>query len=76
MATLLITFGLIFFVICIMSVGVIFGRKPLSERGCGGCESPDGDCAAGCKKYGEGDLSSGGPQSGGPSGFPKTRTPV
>ncbi|MDR2258382.1 MAG: hypothetical protein LBE14_04440 [Treponema sp.] len=51
MVTLLITFGLILFVVCIMSIGVIAGRKPISGGGCGGCESLKNDCAAGCKKF-------------------------
>jgi hypothetical protein len=51
MVTVFITFGLILFVVFIMSIGVIFGRKPISGGSCGGCEGLKDDCAAGCEKY-------------------------
>jgi hypothetical protein len=51
MTTILITFGLILAVVGMMSLGVIFGRKPLSHENCGGCEGLKDDCAAGCTKF-------------------------
>jgi hypothetical protein len=33
-----------------MSVGVIFGRKPMTKENCGGCEGLTNDCGAGCVK--------------------------
>jgi hypothetical protein len=51
MATILITFGLILAAIGMMSLGVIFGRGPISKENCGGCEGLKDDCAAGCAKF-------------------------
>jgi hypothetical protein len=51
MTTILITFGLILAAVGMMSLGVIFGRKPMSKENCGGCEGLKDDCAAGCTKF-------------------------
>ncbi|MDR1278834.1 MAG: hypothetical protein LBK02_08790 [Treponema sp.] len=52
MATLLITFGVILVVVGLMSVGVIFGRKPISGGSCCDKAGPDAGCA-GCEKNGK-----------------------
>jgi hypothetical protein len=52
MATVLVSFGLILCVVLIMSVGVLFGRKPLSGGSCGNGEDRKPECAE-CEKYGQ-----------------------
>jgi hypothetical protein len=52
METVLISFGIILFVVLIMSVGVLFGRKPLSEGSCCNGEGQKTECAD-CEKYGK-----------------------
>ncbi|WP_303787060.1 (Na+)-NQR maturation NqrM [Azovibrio restrictus] len=44
----LITFGVIVFLVLIMAIGVMFGRKPIAGS-CGGYKELDVECAAGCK---------------------------
>lgn len=44
----LVTFGVIVFLVLIMAIGVIFGRKPIAGS-CGGYKELDVECAAGCK---------------------------
>lgn len=48
MDTFLITFGAIAFLVLIMAIGVMFGRKPIAGS-CGGYKALDVECAAGCK---------------------------
>jgi hypothetical protein len=50
MVSLLITWGIIVFVVFIMSIGVIFGRKPLSEGSCHDGSGMNAKCA-GCEKH-------------------------
>jgi hypothetical protein len=52
MATLLITFGIILVVVGLMSIGVIFGRKPISGGSCCDKAGMNGECA-GCEKNGK-----------------------
>jgi hypothetical protein len=47
MTTLLVTFGIIVFLVLIMAIGVLFGRKPIAGS-CGGYEALHIACAAGC----------------------------
>jgi len=42
------TFVLIVFLVLIMAIGVLFGRKPISGS-CGGYETLGAECAAGCR---------------------------
>jgi hypothetical protein len=49
LTTLLISFGIILFVVLIMAVGVIFGRRPLAG-GCCDDKERKADCA-GCVKH-------------------------
>ena len=44
----LVTFGVIVFLVLIMAIGVMFGRKPIAGS-CGGYKELDVECAAGCK---------------------------
>jgi hypothetical protein len=48
-ATVLITFGIVLFVVLAMSIGVLLGRKPISEGSC--CEGSNlkPECA-GCER--------------------------
>ncbi|MDR1648278.1 MAG: (Na+)-NQR maturation NqrM [Zoogloeaceae bacterium] len=48
MILFLVTFGLIAFLVLIMAIGVMFGRKPIAGS-CGGYDALHLDCAAGCK---------------------------
>lgn len=48
MKIFLITFALIVFLVFIMAIGVLFGRKPISGS-CGGYETLGAECAAGCR---------------------------
>ncbi|MDR3352085.1 MAG: (Na+)-NQR maturation NqrM [Zoogloeaceae bacterium] len=48
MITFLVTFGIILFLVFIMAIGVMMGRKPIAGR-CGGHEALRGECAAGCR---------------------------
>ncbi|MDR2210210.1 MAG: hypothetical protein LBO65_01890 [Spirochaetaceae bacterium] len=50
MAAVMISFGIILVVMVLMSMGLFFGRRPLSGGSCGG-EDPAG--CAGCEKYGK-----------------------
>ena len=43
-----VTFGVIVFLVLIMAIGVMFGRKPIAGS-CGGYKELDVECAAGCK---------------------------
>lgn len=49
MTTFLVTLGVILLLVLLMSIGVIFGRKPIAGS-CGGYNTLDIECAAGCKK--------------------------
>lgn len=49
MNTFLVTFGAIAFLVLIMAIGVMFGRKPIAGS-CGGYKVLDIECAAGCKE--------------------------
>jgi len=49
MSTFLVTFGIIVFLVLIMAIGVMFGRKPIAGS-CGGYKVLDVECAAGCKE--------------------------
>lgn len=49
MQTFLVTFGIIAFLVLIMTIGVMFGRKPIAGS-CGGYKALNLDCAAGCKE--------------------------
>ncbi|MCL2076285.1 MAG: (Na+)-NQR maturation NqrM [Betaproteobacteria bacterium] len=48
MTLFFVTFGVIVFLVLIMAIGVMFGRKPIMGS-CGGYEALNVDCAAGCK---------------------------
>ncbi|MDR2164182.1 MAG: (Na+)-NQR maturation NqrM [Zoogloeaceae bacterium] len=48
MATFFVTFGVIVFLVFIMAIGVLFGRKPIAGS-CRGYEPLGAECAAGCK---------------------------
>ncbi|MDR2365557.1 MAG: (Na+)-NQR maturation NqrM [Zoogloeaceae bacterium] len=43
-----VTFGVIVFLVLIMAIGVLCGRKPIAGS-CGGYEALNVECAAGCK---------------------------
>jgi hypothetical protein len=45
----LVTFGIIVFLVFIMAIGVMLGRKPIVGS-CGGYEALHVECVAGCKK--------------------------
>ncbi|GHU44773.1 hypothetical protein AGMMS50289_13900 [Betaproteobacteria bacterium] len=48
MTTFWVTFGIIVFLVFIMAIGVLFGRKPI-RGSCGGYEALGAECAIGCK---------------------------
>jgi hypothetical protein len=48
MTTFFVTFGIIVFLVFIMAIGVMFGRKPM-RGSCGGYEALGAKCAIGCK---------------------------
>jgi len=48
MTLFFITFGLIVFLVFIMAIGVMMGRKPIAGS-CGGYDALKIECAAGCK---------------------------
>jgi hypothetical protein len=48
MSTFFVTFGIILFLVLIMAIGVLFGRKPI-QGSCGGYENLHMECAIGCK---------------------------
>ncbi|GHT89737.1 hypothetical protein FACS1894101_0870 [Betaproteobacteria bacterium] len=48
MVTFFVTFGIIVFLVFIMTIGVLFGRKPIAGS-CGGYENLNMKCAIGCK---------------------------
>jgi hypothetical protein len=48
MTILLFTFGIIVFLVLIMAIGVLFGRKPIAGS-CGGYEALRMECSIGCK---------------------------
>ncbi|MDR0234524.1 MAG: (Na+)-NQR maturation NqrM [Zoogloeaceae bacterium] len=48
MVLFLVTFGVIAFLVLIMAIGVMFGRKPIAGS-CGGYDALGVECAAGCK---------------------------
>jgi hypothetical protein len=48
MSVFLVTFGIILFLVLLMAIGVMFGRKPIAGS-CGGYERLNIKCAAGCK---------------------------
>ncbi|MDR1238839.1 MAG: hypothetical protein LBK27_01875 [Treponema sp.] len=50
LATVLISFGIVLVVVLGMSIGVLLGRKPLSEGGCCDGSGTKAECA-GCEKY-------------------------
>jgi hypothetical protein len=50
MVTVIITFGIILFVVFIMSIGLILGRKPISGGSCCDGARQNAECA-GCEKY-------------------------
>jgi hypothetical protein len=48
MSAFFITFGVIVFLVFIMAIGVLFGRKPI-QGSCGGYEKLHMECAIGCR---------------------------
>ncbi|MDR1889455.1 MAG: (Na+)-NQR maturation NqrM [Zoogloeaceae bacterium] len=48
MTTFFVTFGVIVFLVLIMAIGVMFGRKPI-QGSCGGYDALGAECAIGCK---------------------------
>ena len=48
MTLFFVTFGIIVFLVLIMAIGVLFGRKPIAGS-CGGYEHLNMKCAIGCK---------------------------
>ncbi|MDR0528841.1 MAG: (Na+)-NQR maturation NqrM [Zoogloeaceae bacterium] len=49
MAIFLITFGVIVFLVFLMALGVLAGRKPIAGS-CGGYAALGAECAAGCAR--------------------------
>jgi hypothetical protein len=48
MTLFFVTFGVIVFLVLIMAIGVLLGRKPI-QGSCGGYEQLNMKCAIGCK---------------------------
>jgi hypothetical protein len=48
MMTFFVTFGVIVFLVCLMAIGVLFGRKPIAGS-CRGYEALGAECGAGCR---------------------------
>jgi hypothetical protein len=48
MTIFFLTFGAIVFLVFIMAIGILFGRKPI-QGSCGGYKALGVECAIGCK---------------------------
>ena len=48
MTIFFVTFGVIVFLVCIMAIGVIFGRRPIVGS-CRGYDALGAECGAGCR---------------------------